>query len=42
VVLAFWACVAIGVHYVAAGVLFLLGGTIAVTLLLRIELATRR
>jgi hypothetical protein len=32
--------VAIGVHYVAAGVLFLLGGTIAVTLLLRIELAT--
>ncbi len=40
VALAFWACVAIGVHYVAAGVLFLLGGTIAVTLLLRIELAT--
>jgi hypothetical protein len=40
VVVAFWACVAIGVHYVAAGVLFLLGGTIAVTLLLRIELAT--
>lgn len=40
VVLAFWACVAIGVHYVAAGVLFLLGGTIAVTLLLRIEHAT--
>ena len=41
VVVAFWACVAIGLHYLAASVLFLLSGTIAVTLLLRMaELAT--
>jgi hypothetical protein len=39
-IVGFWACVAIGLHYVAAGVLFLLAGTIAVTLLLRMaELA---
>ena len=40
VLLAFWACVAAGFRYFAAGVLFLLAGTIAVTLLLRMaELA---
>lgn len=40
VLLAFWACVAAGLRYLSAVVLFLLAGTIAVTLVLRLaELA---
>jgi hypothetical protein len=35
VLIVFWICVAAGFRYLAAGVLFLLAGTIAVTLLLR-------